>query len=42
MKLLRKLGFTYEGCLRQRHFYRGNFEDQLYFGILKDEWTKPP
>lgn len=42
VKLLRKLGFTYEGCLRQRHFYRGNFGDQLYFGILKDEWTKPP
>lgn len=36
--LLLKLGFTYEGNLRQRHFFRGHFEDQLYFGLLKDQW----
>lgn len=38
--LLLKLGFTYEGNLRQRHFFRGHFEDQLYFGLLKEEWLK--
>ncbi len=38
--LLHRLGFTYEGKLRQRHFFRGHFEDQLYYGILKDEWLK--
>ena len=39
--LLQKLGFTYEGTLRQRHFFRDHFEDQLYFGLLNDEWQKP-
>ena len=36
--LLLKLGFTYEGNLRQRYFFRGHFEDEHYFGLLKDEW----
>jgi RimJ/RimL family protein N-acetyltransferase len=36
--LLLKLGFTYEGNLRQRYFFRGHFEDEHYFSLLKDEW----
>ncbi len=36
--LLLKLGFTYEGNLRQRFFFRDRFEDEHYFGLLKDEW----
>jgi len=36
--LLRKLGFSYDGNLRQRHFLRGQYFDQLYFGLLRDEW----
>lgn len=36
--LLLKLGFTYEGNLRQRYFFRGRFEDEHYFGLLKQEW----
>lgn len=36
--LLLKLGFTYEGNLRQRFFFRGQFEDEHYYGLLKDEW----
>jgi hypothetical protein len=39
--LLLKLGFTYEGNLRQRYFFRGRFEDEHYFGLLKDEWHVP-
>ena len=38
--LLLKLGFKYEGNLRQRHFFREHFEDQLYFGLLREEWLK--
>ena len=38
--LLLKLGFTFEGNLRQRYFFRGQFEDEYYFGLLKDEWLK--
>jgi len=36
--LLLKLGFTYEGNLRQRYYFKGRFEDEHYFGLLKDEW----
>ena len=36
--LLLKLGFTYEGNLRQRYLFRDRFEDEHYFGLLKDEW----
>ena len=38
--LLRRLGFVCEGNLRQRHFFRGGYEDQLYFGVLREEWLK--
>lgn len=36
--LLLKLGFRYEGNLRQRFFFRDQFEDEHYFGLLKHEW----
>ncbi|MGO8946712.1 MAG: GNAT family N-acetyltransferase [Ktedonobacterales bacterium] len=36
--LLLKLGFTYEGNLRQRYSFQDHFEDEHYFGLLKDEW----
>jgi ribosomal-protein-alanine N-acetyltransferase len=38
--LLLKLGFTFEGNLRQRYFFRGIFEDQHCFGMLRNEWLK--
>ena len=38
--LLLKLGFTYEGNLRQRYFFQNRFEDEHYFGLLKDEWHR--
>src|SRR5215469_4223437 len=38
--LLLKLGFTYEGNLRQRYSFRDHFEDEHYFGLLKDEWHR--
>jgi len=37
--LLLKLSFSYEGNLRQRYFFQGRFEDEYYFGLLKDEWN---
>lgn len=39
-RLLLKLGFSYEGNLRQRYFFRDHFADQLYFGLLKEDWMK--
>jgi RimJ/RimL family protein N-acetyltransferase len=39
--LLLKLGFSYEGNLRQRYFFRDQFEDEHYFGLLRNEWHEP-
>jgi ribosomal-protein-alanine N-acetyltransferase len=40
--VLVKRGFTHEGTLRQRVFFRGCYEDQMCFGLLKKEWTDAP
>lgn len=37
--LLAKLGFTKEGCLRQRSFYRGGFRDDVFYGLLREEYS---
>lgn len=39
-RLLEKLGFTLEGNLRQRVYFRGEYLDQLYYGLLKEEWLQ--
>ncbi len=36
--LLLKLGFQYEGNLRQRFVSLHGFEDEYYYGLLHDEW----
>ena|SRR5579862_3426620 len=36
--LLRSLGFSHEGTLRQRFFFQGRFWDEHYFGLLREEW----
>lgn len=36
--LLRSLGFTPEGVLRERFAWQGRFIDEHYFGLLRDEW----
>jgi ribosomal-protein-alanine N-acetyltransferase len=38
--LLLKLGFQHEGTLRQRHSFRGEYKDQLYLGLLWEDWLK--
>jgi [ribosomal protein S5]-alanine N-acetyltransferase len=38
--LLLKLGFTYEGYLRQRFYFHDQFEDEHFFGLLADEWRQ--
>jgi [ribosomal protein S5]-alanine N-acetyltransferase len=40
-KVLEKLGFHYEGRLRQRVHFHGEFIDQLYYSMLSDEWNSP-
>lgn len=36
--LIAKLGFTFEGTLRQRYPNKGRFEDENYYSLLKPEW----
>jgi ribosomal-protein-alanine N-acetyltransferase len=37
-ELLRTLGFTEEGLLRDYAFFKGRFQDLLVFSVLKREW----
>lgn len=39
-KVLLKSGFTHEGTQRQRVLFRGAYEDLMYFGLLRQEWTE--
>ncbi|HLY31403.1 MAG TPA: GNAT family protein [Ktedonobacterales bacterium] len=36
--VLRSLGFTHEGTLRKRFFFRDQLWDEDYYGLLRDEW----
>lgn len=38
--LLVALGFTHEGMLRQRFWFRERFWDEHYYGLLRDEWQR--
>lgn len=39
-KLLLKLGFKHEGTLGDLCFFEGKYWNQMYFGMLKHEWTR--
>lgn len=39
-KLLLKLGFKHEGTLRDRFIFHGEWWNQMYFGLLKQEWMR--
>jgi ribosomal-protein-alanine N-acetyltransferase len=36
--LLLKMGFSLEGRLRERHLFHGRYLDQLYYGLLRQDW----
>lgn len=38
IRLLRRLGFTLEGTLRETTYFRGRFQDDLCFSLLEHEW----
>jgi ribosomal-protein-alanine N-acetyltransferase len=40
--LLLKLGFTYEGNLRERFLIGGTLKDEHYYGLLQREWQNRP
>jgi ribosomal-protein-alanine N-acetyltransferase len=39
-RVLERTGFTLEGRLRQRHIYKGELHDELFFGLLAGDWRK--
>jgi len=39
IRLLEKVGFLYEGCLRQHRYHLGNFVDVYSFSILRNEFS---
>ena len=36
--LLESLGFEREGTLREAAWFRGEYHDMLFYGLLRDEW----
>lgn len=38
--LLLRLGFTLEGCLRQRQVFKGELVDVNLYGLLMSEWSR--
>lgn len=38
IRVLEKTGFTREGLMRERHFYKGGFHDEAFFGVLASDW----
>lgn len=39
-RVLQKLGFTEEGLLRQRGFWKGRYHDLRMFGLLRGDWDR--
>lgn len=39
-RVLRKLGMTHEGCMRQHVERWGKLEDREFYGLLRDEWLR--
>ena len=39
-RVMEKLGMTKEGTLRQNRVERGRLVDEVWFGLLRDEWER--
>ena len=42
IRVYEKVGFRWEGVLRQEHVYAGHFWDTVVMAILREEWEKGP
>ncbi len=40
-RVLEKVGFKKEGIIRKRFYIRGEWDDQVLFSILREEWKEP-
>lgn len=41
-RVLTKLGFTFEGVLRQRGYWKGEYHDLQFYSLLREEYLKLP
>jgi RimJ/RimL family protein N-acetyltransferase len=39
IRVMQKIGMTQEAHLRQHRFYRGEYADEVQYGILASEWS---
>lgn len=37
-RIVERLGFTHEGTLRRHHLIEGQYIDQWFYGLLREEW----
>jgi ribosomal-protein-alanine N-acetyltransferase len=42
LRVMEKLGMTREGHLRQNRLFRGELTDEVWCGLLRDEWSGVP
>ena len=40
--VLERLGFTYEGHMRDHVFTNGDWRDSVLYAVLEHEWPGPP
>jgi len=40
VKLLVRLGFTLEGCMREKYVYKGGVHDEAVYSLLKRDWGR--
>jgi RimJ/RimL family protein N-acetyltransferase len=40
VKLLERLCFALEGCLREKYVYKGGVHDELVYGLLRRDWGR--
>ena len=38
-RVMQKIGMTQEGCMRQHFLKWDHYEDIVFYGVLRDEWT---
>jgi len=38
-RIVERLGFVHEGTLRRHHLIEGQYVDQWFYGLLREEWA---
>lgn len=38
--IMKKIGMEYEGILKKTRYKNGQWDDEIEYGLLRDEWEK--